>query len=148
MKKWTFLLVAILLLLSVVVAGCGKKLVPKSSNVVEGVITVNAKDYYHVQFTVDTSTMRVITVSGSFTASGGSGNDVEVFVLSATNYINWKNGHNYSSLYSSGQVTTANFTVPITVSGDYYVVYSNIFWGTWGTRQVSTKVDLKWYELE
>lgn len=130
-----------------VVANFSPNYVPKSSNLVNGAITVTAGNYYDASFSVDTSTMHDVTVLGSFTASGGSGNDVEVFIMDDTNFTNWKNGHSYAAIYTSGRVTTDSINVAITASGNYHLVYSNTF--SWiSTKTVSTNVDLKWSELE
>lgn len=120
--------------------------VPQSHNLVDGVITVYAGDYYDVPFSVDIDTMHDVTVSGSFAASGGSGNDVEVYVMNASDYANWVNGHSSSALYSSGRITAADLNIPITASGNYHLVYSNTF--SWiSTKTVNTSVDLEWSEL-
>jgi hypothetical protein len=37
--------------------------------------------------------LRSFTLQGNFTASGGLGNDVEAFVLSEADFVNWQNGH-------------------------------------------------------
>lgn len=124
--------------------GGGHVSVPKSLNLVNGVITVNAGSYYNVPFTVNSS-MSGPTVSGSFTASGGSGNDIIVLILDDIAYTNWVNGHQVTALYSSGQLTTDTFNVSMTTSGTYHLVYSNRF-SVISTKNVSTTVDLKWSE--
>lgn len=66
------------------------------------------------------------TLQGSFTASGGSGNDVEAYVMSEADYVNWQNGHAAKTYYNSGKVTvgTINVRVP---TGTCYLVFSNKF---------------------
>ena len=86
-----------------------------------------------------------MTVTGSFTASGGSGNDIEVLILNDISYRNWMNGDMVADLYHSGKVTIDTFNVPITVSGTYHLVYSNEF-SIISTKTVTTTVDLKWSE--
>jgi hypothetical protein len=111
-------------------------------------ITVSAGQYYDVPIHLR-DMMHDVALSGSFTASGGSGNDVEVFILSQADFTNWQNGHSYSALYSSGRVTTATFNVSLPTpsagqTSDYHVIYSNTF--SWiSTKQVNTTVDLNWY---
>ena len=61
---------------------------PKSSNVIDGSMTVAPNNYYHVSFSVDMSRMRDVTFSGFFTASGSSGNDIEVLILDDVSYRN------------------------------------------------------------
>lgn len=110
-------------------------------------ITVHAGEFYDVPIHLR-DIMQDVVLSGSFTASGGSGNDIEVFVLSQADFTNWQNGHSYSALYSSGRVTTAGFNVSLPTpsvgqTSDYHVVYSNTF--SWiSTKQVNTTVNLNW----
>ena len=55
-----------------------------------------------------------VDLHGNFTASGGLTNDVEVFVLSADDFVNWQNRHDAKTLYNSGKVTvgTLNINLP------------------------------------
>ncbi len=86
-----------------------------------------------------------MTVSGSSTASGGSGNDIEVLILNDISYRNWINGDMGADLYHSGKVTIDTFNVPITALETYHLVYSNEF-SIISTKTVTTTVDLKWSE--
>lgn len=61
-------------------------------NIVNGLVTVNAGSYEYYQFTVPSGASN-IQVSGTFTASGGSGNDIKVYIMDSTNFVNWQNGH-------------------------------------------------------
>lgn len=116
----------------------------QTSNLVNGTITVNSRSYYNAVFSV-TSAMTNSTLTGSFTASGGSGNDIIAMVLDDMSFTNWINGHQVNSLYSSGQLTTANINVSITTPGTYHLVFSNAF-STFTSKQVSTSVNLQWYQ--
>jgi hypothetical protein len=143
----------ILLLVSILVMGAVPGcitpitgLVSRSYNLINGTITVSPGTYYSVSFPVDMNAMRNVWVDGSFTAAGGSGNDIEVHIMDDIAYTNWVNGHTVSVIYSSGKVTTANIDVPITMSGNYYLVFSNRF-SMVSSKNVATKVDLKWSEL-
>ena len=122
-------------------------LVPHSSNLVNATITVNAENYYHIPFSVDTNVMLDVIIIGSFTASGGSGNDIIVLLLDDIAYTNWVNRHQVTAIYNSGQLTTATINIPITISGTYHVVFSNRF-SIISTKTVSTTIDLKWTEIE
>jgi hypothetical protein len=113
-------------------------------NIVNGTITVPANDYVAYVANV-TSSMDNVHLSGNFTASGGSGNDIKVYVMNETNYINWSNGHQSTAYYASGQTTTGSFNVSISTSGKYYVVYDNTF-SIISSKNVSTHVDLT-YEM-
>ncbi len=159
MKSIFTLLLAILALLAI--AGCDSSqyfpgeatadtptpiLVPKTYNLVNGVITVGPNDYYHVQFIIDTDSMLNVKVEGTFRASGGSGNDIEVMILDDMAYTNWINGHTVSAIYFSGKLTTSNIDAEIVSSGKYHLVFSNEF-SIISSKDVSTKVDLNWSEL-
>jgi hypothetical protein len=122
-------------------------LVPQSANLVNAIITVDAGSYYSINFYVDTNKMHNVAVSGSFTASGGSGNDIVVLILDDIAFTNWVNGHSVMALYNSGQITTDRINVPITASGRYYLVFSNRF-SIISTKKVSTMIDLQWSELQ
>jgi hypothetical protein len=66
------------------------------------------------------------SVKGHFSATGGFGNDIEVFVMTEDDYVNWQNGHSVNTLYNSGKVTqeTLNVTLPADAAM-YYLVFSN-----------------------
>ena len=99
-KSNTGLIIAIVLIVVVVVAVIGGVLAlgfynaaksaptQQSSNIVNGLITVQPGGYNYYQFTVPAGATTV-SVTGSFTASGGSGNDIDVFVTDETNFVNW-----------------------------------------------------------
>ena len=53
-------------------------------------------------------------------------NDVEVFLLSENDFVNWQNGHAANSLYNSGRVTVGHINVNLpSEAGTYYLVFSN-----------------------
>jgi hypothetical protein len=69
-----------------------------------------------------------VNVHGNFTASGGLANDVEVFVLSADDFVNWQNRHAARSIYNSGRVTVGTLNVNLPAdAGTYYLVFNNRF---------------------
>ena len=67
-------------------------------------------------------------LKGHFSATGGSGSDIETFVITEDDYVNWHNGHSVHTLYNSGKVTqeTLNVALPAD-AGTYYLVFSNKF---------------------
>lgn len=67
-------------------------------------------------------------IIGRFKARGGSGNDVEVLLLTKEGYENWANGHSCQQccFYQSGRVTTGHLDVSLP-TGDYVLVFSNKF---------------------
>ncbi len=113
-----------------------------SANVVNALVTVGARNYEDYQINVPQGATSV-TVSGSFTASGGSGNDIEVIVLDSTSFVNWQNGHQVSAYYDSGQVTTNNFNIQLPGSGTYYLVYNNQF-SLLSSKNVNTQVNVNY----
>jgi hypothetical protein len=69
-----------------------------------------------------------VQLQGSFTASGGSGNDVEVYVLPETDFVNWQNRHGAKTYYNSGKVTVGNLNLTLpSDAGSYYLVFDNRF---------------------
>jgi len=92
-----------------------------------------------------TSSMENAVVSGSFTASGGSGNDIIAYIFDSIDYTNWSNGHQSTNFYSSGQVTTQNISTSL-APGSYYLVFSNTF-SALTPKVVNTTVNLTWSEL-
>lgn len=62
-------------------------------------------------------------------------------VMDQTDFVNWQNGHQVSTLYNSGQLTTASVSASLPGSGTYYLVYSNAF-STFSSKSVNTQVNL------
>jgi hypothetical protein len=69
-----------------------------------------------------------VSIKGHFSATGGTGNDIDALLLTADDYVNWQNGHTFQTLYNSGQVTqeTVNVKLPED-GGKYYFVFNNKF---------------------
>lgn len=109
-------------------------------NIVNGLITVPAGGYESYEFTVP-ACASYGTVSGSFTASGGSGNDIRVYIMNQTSFINWENGHTVPVYYSSGQLTTATIRATLPGGTTYYLVYDNTF-SVFSSKNVQTTVNL------
>jgi len=104
-------------------------------------ITVKAGGYYDQPFTV---TNQNATVSGSFSAAGGSGNDIEVYIMTDMDLTNWANGHQSQSYYQSGRVTVGNISASLS-SGNYHLVFSNK-WSIISSKNVNTTVTMTWYQ--
>ncbi len=121
------------IILGILISGCISN---KTQTIVDGVVTVEPGKYVNYQFSVPSQA----TVSGNFTASGGSGNDIRVLILDETSYINWINGHNVSTYYDSGQMTTGSIAADVP-KGSYYLIYSNTF-SIASAKNVKTKVDV------
>ncbi len=67
-----------------------------------------------------------VFVSGRFSATGGTGNDVEVFILGQDEFTNWQNRHSVKTWFNSGRVTVSNISVQLP-PGNYFLVFSNNF---------------------
>lgn len=93
----------------------------------KGAITVNASTYSYFTLTVPPGAFDV-ALKGRIDATGGSGNDIEIYVLGADEFTNWQNGHSVQTYYNSGRVTVAdlNATLP-NDAGTYYLVFNNKF---------------------
>jgi len=112
------------------------------SNLVNGLLTINGGNYQYYQFTVPSGASD-IHVSGTFTASGGSGNDIRIYVLDNTSFVNWKNGHSVSTYYNSGQMTTGSISATLPSDGTYYLVYDNTF-SVFSQKNVNTRATLSY----
>ena len=99
----------------------------------QGSISVNGSSYGSVRFDVPNIASNVI-VSGTFTASGAPGNDIRVYILTYSDYLNWLNGEQVNPLYDSGQVTSQSISValpssdnPLLAGTPYVLVFDNTF---------------------
>lgn len=110
-----------------------------SQDVVNGVVSVGPGQYQYYQFIVLPDAYND-QLSGNFTASGGSGNNIVVLVMGSTDFVNWQNHHDVSPYYNSGQVTTNRFSLSLPSNDVYYLVYSNTF-STLSSKTVNTQVN-------
>lgn len=120
--------------------------VPVSQSIASGQVVVKASGYvqYRIQITPD---MREARISGSFNASGGSGNDVSAVIASESEYTNWINGHEARVYYSTqGKKTTDTFDVRLG-PGTYYFAVSNKF-SAFSDKYVFLNADLKYSRME
>ena len=90
-------------------------------------LSVDAGYFDYSPFNVTADAMNA-TVTGNFTASGGLGNDIEVFIMNTTQYDSWYNGNQTSVYYDSGQVTSANINnLKLPAGQSYYLIMDNSF---------------------
>jgi hypothetical protein len=94
--------------------------------VVEGSFTVTARNYAQYKVVVS-GDMTYPRLEGTFTASGGANNDVEVALLDETQFLNWQNRHTFKAMYESGRVTADKIRVSLPMPGTYFLVFSNRF---------------------
>ncbi len=120
--------------------------VPVSQKIASGQIVVKANGYVQYRITI-TPEMVDPTVTGSFNASGGSGNDIQAVIADETNYTNWINGHQAQVFWGTqGQQTTGNLEVKLR-PGMYYLVFSNKF-SVFTDKQLFLEVDLNYKKAE
>jgi len=112
----------------------------QSISIVRGMITVEADNYQGYRFSVPSSASNA-HISGSFTASGGWGNDIQVLIMDEEAFTNWRNGHQVNVFFTSGIITTDSFDVSVPAGEAYYIVYSNQF-SLISDKDVSTTVTL------
>jgi hypothetical protein len=99
---------------------------PRVLTLVDTAFTLNAAQGQHWNFSVP-SNATDIHIEGTFTASGGTGNDVEVYLLNDDEFVNWQNHHAVSTLYNSGRVTQGTLNAPLTSGGTYHLIFNNKF---------------------
>jgi hypothetical protein len=90
-------------------------------------LNVNATGYNYFQLVVPAGASGA-HLEGNFTARGGSGNDVQVYLLPENDFVNWQNRHGARSYYSSGRVMVGSFNVNLpNTAGNYYLIFDNRF---------------------
>lgn len=102
-------------------------LIPVTEKLTSGQTVVRAGKYIRMKFSVDTEKMQDVRVIGSFHASGGSGNDIQVVLAEESEFENWINGHQARALYSTEKITNDKMDVEITQSGTYILAFSNTY---------------------
>jgi len=108
-------------------------------------VTASANGYYYFKLDVPPGSSGA-HLQGSFTASGGSGNDIEAYVLSETDFVNWKNGHPAKTFYNSGKVTTGNININLPAEvGTCYLVFDNKF-SLLSQKNVQVNATLTYYQ--
>jgi hypothetical protein len=92
-----------------------------------GSITVAAANSTYYTLPVP-ATATLVRVQGHYTATGGTGNDIEVYLLNQDQFTNWQNGHPTPTFYNGGRVTVGDIdaTLP-NEEGTYYLVFNNKF---------------------
>jgi hypothetical protein len=83
------------------------------------------------------------TLTGSFTAVGGIGNDIFVLVLDDNELASFRAGKSTPTLYNSGQVSKGNIQVTFANAGNYHLVLDNTFDRVTG-RIVTINAILTW----
>lgn len=92
-----------------------------------GALTVAQGHSTYYKMTVPAEATNV-KLQGRFAATGGSGNDIIVSVMTEEAFINGRNGHGHDALWESDKVTVGDLDVNLpNGAGVYYLVFSNSF---------------------
>lgn len=142
---WGVLIVAL-----VFVAGCGGDDNPVVSNDREEVIvdtsfTLRAGDSRDYNFRVDTFTQKNVNIEGSF--SVGSGNTIQVLLMSEAAFNAWRSTGAVDALYNSGTVASGNINIAMDTTGLYRLVFSNVADAT-NDKSVTTSVKMSFVLVE
>lgn len=120
--------------------------VPATEKVATGQIIVKAQGYVQYRIVI-TPEMVEPTLTGTFNASGGTGNDITAVVADEMNYTNWINGHQSQVFWSTqGKETTGNFELRLK-PGLYYLAFSNKF-SALTDKQVFVEANLNYKKAE
>lgn len=100
---------------------------PHLVTIVNSAATVNASSYAWYTFVVPPNA-NTVAVNGHFTATGGSGNDIQCYILDDDGLVNFKNGHPARAFFNSGKVTQSKIGAVLPPTpGTYYIVLDNRF---------------------
>jgi len=113
-------------------------------------LVVPARDYVAITFKVDPA-MQQARVVGSFRASGGWGNDIQIVLADQAQFENLheillSKGLKWLQrrvLYATAAVTNGQINVPISQAGTYYLVFNNLF-SLLSAKQVFAEVELRY----
>ncbi len=87
-------------------------------------ITISASTSLDYQFKVPPDVTNT-WISGTFTAQGGTTNDIKVYIFDNTNFNNYNTGQNFTALYQSGLTSNSTISVNNISNGSYYLVLDN-----------------------
>ena len=119
------------------------------AKVMDETITVTPGVWKAYSVAIDLTKTPNCRITGSFSASGGSGNDIEFLVFNESNYKKWKyemesttgSPASIPALYRSGRVTRDSFDISVSSTDTYYLVWSNHF-STFSNKAVKVQVYL------
>lgn len=95
----------------------------RSEYLVKEPFTVSPGHYVYIKFEVPEEGAHIV---GKFRATGGSGNDIEVYIFDEDAFENFKNGHEAPTYYNSRRVTVGKIDLRLK-GGVYYLVFNNSF---------------------
>lgn len=89
--------------------------------------SVGANSFNSYKFSVPDGAYNV-HFEGDFNASGGVGNDINVFLATEDDFVNWQNRHQVKVIYGSGKETQGTIKVGLPPgAGTYELVFNNRF---------------------
>ena len=102
----------------------------REENLDSSSVTIKAGEYYICYASTRRSTMLQasdVSIIGSFTASGGTGNDIMVLIFEDDIQLqNYLDGKSYIAKYESGKVTSGNFNKALE-EGQCIILFDNSF---------------------
>lgn len=98
----------------------------KTETIAHTAITVGAGSFHYYKFVVPPTATQA-SVDGHFSATGGFGNDIQVFVVNEDSFVNFQNGHASDAYFNSGKVTQNTINALLPGPGTYYLVCNNRF---------------------
>jgi len=120
---------------------------PVQQSVLDGELSIAPRQTTSQSFTVPDGAING-EISGTFTASGGFGNDVEAAILSdQIGLSNYMNGHYTQGVwFTPGQQTSGRFDVRLR-PGTYYIAFRN-YNALFSTKRVYVQALLKYSALK
>ena len=115
---------------------------PQTQNIYVGKIVVAAGQQKFWTVTVSPSMVDAQLV-GSFHASGGTGNDIQVAIMSESEFENWKNSHQAGTYYSTGRTTSGEFNVRV-APGRYVIAFNNTF-SLLSEKSVTVQMEIRYH---
>ena len=125
-------------------AGAPNSLVKHAGDqIVTGSFAVAPRTFTPFRFAVPSGSSK-LQLEGTFSATGGANNDIEVMLLEESQFLNWQNRHKFTATYESGRVTADRIRVslppdPVT----YVVVFSNRF-SLFSSKDVKADVKMQY----
>jgi hypothetical protein len=131
-SKWLvflLLLVVLILILNNNHSRIARSIIPSQHtfSIVQGSIIAKALHYRSYEFSTLPNTYNN-KISGRFQASGGTGDDIRVLIMTKDDYTNFVNGHSARSYFDSGKKTVSSIDVALPSDPNKYVlVFDNTF---------------------
>ena len=107
-------------------------------------IAIPAGSYSFVAFKV-TPGLLAPKVQGTVAAHGGGGNDIQIWVLDASQFAAFQAHHLARAYFESDRISSTTVAVGPLPPGDYDVVFSNVF-SLFTAKQVSNRLRLTYLE--